>query len=159
MVKMTSKNVRMLMLPLMAGLLVAFGPAAESRAQDGVAEKAGEVLDSAGRGIRRGFENAFARTQDAVHSQAVIARVYSRIHWDRMLVGSALQLDVSNDGTVVLRRAVPDEAAKQRAVILARDTMGVTRVVDQLTVVPKVQTVPAEPPVAPGTTSTTVTVP
>ena len=118
------------------------------RAQ-GVAERVGNGLDNAGRGIKHGIQNAFAKTQNAVHNQDVLSRVYSRIHWDKTLVGSTLELEVLDGGTAVLRGGVPDAASKQRAIILARDTVGVTQVVDQLTVLPP-------PRVIPGGTTTII---
>ena len=134
-------------------LAAALAPACLVRAQ-GVAERVGEGLDNAGRGIRNGVRGAFARTQNTVHNQDILSRVYSRIHWDKTLVGSTLELEVLDGGTAVLRGGVTDPAAKQRAVILARDTVGVTQVVDQLTVLPPARVIPAPAPieVVPATT-------
>ena len=51
----------------------------------GVAERAGEVLDNAGRSILLlGRGGAVARGQAAVREQGDIYRVYSRIHWDKV---------------------------------------------------------------------------
>ena len=59
-------------------------------------------------------------------------------------------------GTAILRGSVPDAAAKQRAVLLARDTVGVSQVVDELAVLPTpVRVIPATPPAASETTTTT----
>ncbi len=118
---------------LLAGLVMA--PACLVRGQ-GVAERVGEALDNAGRGIRNGVQNAFAKTRTSVHQQEVVARVYSRLHWDKVLVGSTLELEVRDGGVTILRGAVADEDARRRAVVLARDTVGVTQVVDELTVPP-----------------------
>jgi len=137
---------------LLAGTLIA--PVVAAGAQEGAAERAGEALDNAGRNIRRGVQNAFARSRASVHEQEVLARVYSRIHWDKMLVGSTLQMEVRDDGTAILRGAVPTKASKDRAVALARDTVGVTQVVDELTVLPPPRVSPA--PTATETRTTTV---
>jgi hypothetical protein len=128
---------------LLAAALI--GPACVSRAQ-GVAERAGQALDDVGRGVRRGFQTAFARTRVAVDNQEVISRVYSRLHWDKMLVGSNLELEVQDGGTTVIRGAVPDAAARERAVLLARDTVGVAQVVDELTVLPPPRVILSTPP-------------
>ena len=90
----------------------------------------------------------------AVHEQQVIARVYSRLHWDKALVGSSLEVEVFADGTTVLRGAVADEATRKRASALTRDTVGVTRVVDELVVAPaRVIEAPASTVIVPpGTT-------
>ncbi len=136
-------------------LAAAIVPACPVRAQ-GVAERVGNGLDSAGRGIKHGIQNAFSKTQNAVHNQDIMSRVYSRIHWDKTLVGSTLELEVLDGGTAVVRGAVPDAAARQRAILLARDTVGVTQVVDQLTILPPVRVIPAAPP---GTTTIIETTP
>lgn len=125
------------------------GLSVNAPAQQGVAERAGDALDNAGRNIRRGFQNAFARSSASVHEQEVLARVYSRIHWDKMLVSATMEIEVREDGTAFLRGSVASKQAKDRAVILARDTVGVTQVVDELTIVPPPPTrVIVAPPVA-----------
>jgi hyperosmotically inducible periplasmic protein len=119
--------------------------------QDGVAAKAGEKLDEVGRAIRRGIENAeesvrdginktgatvregFTKTRESVQGMGVLSRVYSRLHWDKSLHSSTLFVK-AEAGAVTLRGSVPDETAKAKAVDLAKDTVGVTHVIDQLTV-------------------------
>ncbi len=127
-----------------------------ANAQQGVAERVGGAFDSAGRGIKRGVQNAFSQAQDSVHAQEVISRVYSRLHWDKTLTGSTLELEVNEDGTAILRGAVPDEAAKQRAIILTRDTVGVVQVISELGVMSAPHLVPTAP-VSSTTTTTTTT--
>ena len=107
--------------------------------QEGAAEKAGEKLDNVGRKIKKGLEKAedtvregFHRTRESVHGMGIVARVYGRLHWDKALHSSPLTIRVEN-GAVVLRGAVPTAAAKAKAVDLAADTVGVARVVDELT--------------------------
>jgi hyperosmotically inducible protein len=127
-----------------------------SRAQqdpppDGAAAKAGERLDELGRAIKRGILDAedtvreglnrtgetvrdgFARTKESVQAMGLVPRVYGRLHWDKALNTSPLFVKAEG-GTVTVRGAVPDEAAKARAISLVKDTVGVTRVVVQLTV-------------------------
>lgn len=134
MTAMTMFRARMFALALTGTAIV--GLSVTAPAEQGVAERAGDALDNAGRNIRRGFQNAFARSSASVHEQEVLARVYSRIHWDKMLVAATMEIEVREDGTAFLRGAVPSKPAKDRAVVLARDTVGVTQVVDELTVVP-----------------------
>jgi hyperosmotically inducible periplasmic protein len=136
----------------MAALLIA--PAVPARAQEGAAERTGEALDNAGRNIRRGVENAVARGRASAQEQELLARVYGRIHWDRTLIGSSMVLEVQEGGTTVLRGSVPTKAARDRVVVLARDTIGVTQVVDQLVITPNVRIVPA--PTSTPTATTTV---
>jgi len=117
-----------------------------------VAAKAGEKLDEVGRAIKREIVEAeesvrdglnktgdtvregFARTRDSVQGMGLIPRVYGRLHWDKALYSSTL-LVMAEGGTVTIRGMVPDEAAKARAIALVKDTVGVTRVVVQLSVV------------------------
>jgi hypothetical protein len=118
---------------------------------DGVAAKAGEKLDEFGRAIRRGLLDAeetvrdglnktgdtvregFARTRDSVQGMGLVPRVYGRLHWDKSLHGSNLFVK-AEAGRVTIRGIVPDDAAKEKAIALVKDTVGVTHVVVQLTV-------------------------
>jgi len=62
------------------------------------------------------------------------ARVYSRLHWDRSLNSAKIEVHPIKGGGVLLRGTVADEAARERAVGLARDTMDVSEVIDELNV-------------------------
>ena len=114
----------------------------------GPAEKAGSKLDEAGRSFKKGLEDTrdavreqFARVRGSVHNMDVASRVYGRLHWDKTLTTSTLDLDVQG-GVATLRGAVPDAKAKLKAVELAEDTVGVSKVIDQLTIQPPPQTTP-----------------
>ena len=73
-------------------------------------------------------------------------------------MGSTLELEVRDGGTAVLRGGVPDEAARRRAVDLAKETVGVTLVVDELTILPPPRIIPASPdPAATPGVRTTIT--
>jgi osmotically-inducible protein OsmY len=127
------------------------GRAQQEPRQEGVAEKAGEKLDEFGRAIKKGIENAgekvregvsktegtvreaFTKTRDTVHGMEVLSRVYGRLHWEKALYSSSLYVKAEG-GSVTLRGIVPDEAARAKAVALAAETVGVTRVIDQLSV-------------------------
>lgn len=82
----------------------------------------------------------------------VISRVYSRLHWDKALTSAMLELEVKAGGVVVLRGVVSDSAAKIKAVTLTADTVGVTQVVDELSIAPPTRVIQASP--TPATTST-----
>jgi osmotically-inducible protein OsmY len=122
-------------------LVVAIGAGLSRARQDqGPAEKAGGKLDQAGQSIRKGLEEArdtireqFAKARNSVHSMGIASRVYGRIHWDKALNTSTLDLEVNN-GVVTLRGEVPNARAKARAVELARETVGITQVVDELAI-------------------------
>jgi hyperosmotically inducible protein len=136
---------------LLGVTLVAWGALGLAQ-QPGAAGKVGEALDTTGRAIKRGVQGAgasvregFARTRTSVQNMEVVSRVYSRIHWDKSLTTAMLDLEVQAGGIAVLRGVVPDAAAKTKAVALAADTVGVTRVVDELSIVPPTRVVPATP--------------
>ena len=114
----------------------------------------GQGLNEAGRAVKRGFQTAgqavsggFQRTRTSVHNMEVVSRVYSRLHWDKALLSSTLEIEVQAGGIAILTGAVPTEAAKTRALTLTAETVGVNQVVDQLTVA--AVTTPAR--VVPGT--------
>ena len=75
-------------------------------------------------------------------------RVYARLHWDKGLAGTNIETEVSEHGLTTLRGTVPDSKAKAKALQLANDTVGVTQVVDALTIGPASAT---------STTTTTTT--
>jgi hyperosmotically inducible periplasmic protein len=122
------------------GLGVAWWGGVGRAQQQGVGEKAGEKLDEIGRKLKRGIDKAedavregFHKTRDSVHSMGVTARVYGRLHWDKSLHTSTLNIKVE-DGVATISGSVPTAEAKTKAVTLAAETVGVTKVVDELTI-------------------------
>ncbi len=120
--------------------LVTWAGIGRARQDEGVAAKAGEKIDGVGRKIKQSIEKAedavregIHKTRDSVHSTNVMSRVYGRLHWDKALQACTLNVKVE-DSVVTLRGAVPTQAAKNKAVTLAADTVGVKKVVDELTV-------------------------
>jgi hyperosmotically inducible periplasmic protein len=135
---------------LAAGYLGVAGFAQEP----GFAGKVGEKLDEVGRGIMdetRKVTDAVGRRFDTVRSDVnrmgTHHRVYARLHWDKALNSSRIEVHLIRGGGVLLRGTVPDVAAKRHAVALAASTVDVTQVVDELT------------PLAPPVPSTTLTPP
>ena len=107
-----------------------------SLAQEGVGEQVGKKID---RGIDRLEENlkqSWAQIRKSVENMGVQGRVYSRLHWDKALEKATIDVEVRDEHVVVLKGSVPNQAARQKAVQLARDTVGVTQVVDRLAVAP-----------------------
>src|SRR4051795_6104869 len=93
---------------------VAFAWTGVGRAQQGVGEKVGESLDDAGKAIKRGLQRSgeavresFARTKTSVQNMGVEARIYGRLHWDKDLNGSMIELEVRNASEAVVRGVVP----------------------------------------------------
>jgi hyperosmotically inducible periplasmic protein len=127
------------------------GLARQESQQGGVAAKAGEKLDEFGRAIKLGIVNAegtvrdglnktgetvresFAKTRDSVNAMGLGPRVYGRLHWDKSLHSTSLFIKVEGS-RVTLRGVVPDEATEAKALALAGETVGVSQVIDQLTV-------------------------
>ena len=109
--------------------------------QEGAGEKAGEKLDEVGRKLKKGLDKAedavresFHKTRDAVHSMGVAARVYGRLHWDKALHSSETLHVKVEDGVATLTGSVPTAEAKTKAVTLAAETVGVKKVIDELTI-------------------------
>ena len=154
------------------GLAMSFGGsvglARQEPQQGGVAEKAGEKLDEFGRAIKQGIVNAeetvreglnktgetvresFAKTRESVNAMGLGPRVYGRLHWDKAL--NACSLFVKVEGSrVTIRGVVPDAATEAKALTLVAETVGVSHVIDQVTVLsPSPSTTNAS---VPGSTS------
>jgi hypothetical protein len=79
-----------------------------------------------------------------VQRMGAVPRVYARLHWDKTLYNSRIQVHLLQGGTVLLRGVVPSEAARKRAEELAASTVAVPQVVNELTVVPP-SAAPAQP--------------
>jgi len=73
------------------------------------------------------------RAGETIDEASVTAKVKSKIALDDTLDGSRIHVD-TNDSRVTLTGTVIDEAQHGRALQLARETSGVTSVVDQLSV-------------------------
>ena len=135
-------------------LLVAPCVAQEPKGAPKEAEpKSGGTFDNAVKSIRRGAQEAedalkeqYAKARTAVHNMGVSARVYGRLHWDKALNDSKVDIEVTENGHTTLTGVVADAKAKAKAVELTRDTVGVTQVVDRLTITPPPTTTPAEKP-------------
>src|SRR6516162_2484777 len=76
--------------------------------QEGVGEKAGEKLDEVGRKFKKSLNRAedavregFHKTRESVHNMGVAARVYGRLHWDKSLHTSTLNVKV-DDGIATI---------------------------------------------------------
>jgi len=138
-------------------VLIVFAFTAPLHAQ-GIAARAGDALDNAGRNVRNTVESAIGQARAATHEQELLARVYSRIRWDKYLAGSSLEIQTQADGTAILKGSTSDKVRKERAVALTRDTVGITRVIDEISVSATVIVAPPVPP-TPATATTVITKP
>jgi hypothetical protein len=114
---------------LMSGALLS--PAV---AQEGIGEKIGERIDRGLRKIGSELRQEWAEIRRSVERMGVQGRVYSRMRWDKNLQGASINIEVAEEKIVVLQGKIPSDAAKQKALELARDTVGVESVVDELTI-------------------------
>ena len=134
---------RAALLGVLGGSIVSLGGAVRAvfaQQGQGVAARAGRALDNMGRGIKQeaqfvgdAVRRQFETVRSEVNRMGVQPRVYSRLHWDKALVGSRIEVHVLRGGVATLKGSVPDEAARTRAVTLARETVDVASVIDELT--------------------------
>jgi len=138
-----------------------------------VGDRVGEGLDTAGQAVRGGLQTAgqavrgglqtagqavrggMNTARASVVNMEVVNRVYSRLHWEKALATSTLDLEVRAGGIVVLTGVVPTKEAKAKALTLAADTIGVVQVVDQVSIVPP-GAAPAPATIVPGTPPTVI---
>ena len=115
------------------GFVLMFGFAGTmANAPAQIGQRVDEALERLGDNLREGWGEA----RGAVNRMGLRARVYSRVRWDKALEHETIEIDVQASDAVVLRGSVRSETAKRKAIELARDTVGVARVVDELTVAP-----------------------
>jgi osmotically-inducible protein OsmY len=100
----------------------------------------GELLARAGQragqklGLSRGpSTNTLTGTlRGSLGETSLSARVENRLRWDRFLVDQPIMVVTSGTAAVTLRGTVPEKAMRERAVELAKTTLGVERVVDEM---------------------------
>jgi len=107
------------------------------RAQDGIGERIGQSLDQGLNRLQGELREGWASLKQTVDRLGIEGRVYSRLRWDKEIATSTIDLDATDKGVVTLRGQVSNAAAKQKAVQLAQDTVGVNRVIDELSVITK----------------------
>jgi len=103
-------------------------------AAPGTAAQIGEKIDRGISQIGTELSQGWAEIRKSVDKMGVQGRVYGRLHWDKALQDATLEIEVRDDQFVVLKGSVASAAAKQKAVQLAGDTLGVKSVVDELAI-------------------------
>jgi osmotically-inducible protein OsmY len=101
-----------------------------------VGEKIGRQIDRAAIRIADELKQGWADVQRSVEKMGLRGRVYARLHWDRDLNSSNLEVEALDNDTVALKGNVPSTLAREKAVRLARETIGVRDVVNHLKVAP-----------------------
>jgi osmotically-inducible protein OsmY len=81
-----------------------------------------------------GAEAAMRNLDDQVNAGWITMKIQAQYFGDQAVKGRRIDVNTSQAGRVTLRGAVQTEAARQRAVEIARGTEGVTGVSDELTV-------------------------
>ena len=107
---------------------------ASAQQPPGTAEKIGEKIDRGLSQISAELSHAWAEARKSVEKMGVQGRVYGRLHWDKALESAEVDIDVRDNQVVVLKGKVDSAAAKLKAEQLARDTIGVTSVINELSV-------------------------
>jgi hyperosmotically inducible periplasmic protein len=108
--------------------------APQPQPQPGTAERIGEKIDRGLNQLGAELSQAWADVRKSVEKMGVQGRVYGRLHWDKALQGASLDITVRDNQVVVLSGSVASTAARQKAEDLARDTVGVSSVVNELSV-------------------------
>jgi hyperosmotically inducible periplasmic protein len=117
---------------------------ANARADDGsVVDKAKRGVATAGEKTKEGLEKAGEKTKEGVEKAGdettdawILGAVKTRFAAEDLLKGSDINVDSDNQ-VVTLKGTVPSEAARAKAMTIAKNTKGVHRVVDRLLIVPK----------------------
>jgi hyperosmotically inducible protein len=99
----------------------------------GEAREAGQEAREAGAEVREETAQAADATRRAIADGALTSKIKAKMALDDTV--SALSIDVDTDnGMVTLTGRINSEAERQRALALARETKGVTQVVDRLAI-------------------------
>lgn len=90
--------------------------------------------------------------QNSAHNMNLSAKVKDRLSREKSIDDDRIEVEIKDGGTIVLKGQVPDANAKETAVNLARDTEGVLRVEDHLSVPPPTRVFASNPDEQPSTT-------
>jgi len=137
------RRVRVLVVPVVGLALLAAGRSASAQEPEPktTTEKIKESVGGAVQSLKKGaasaeeaIKNQYARAKDAVVKMGIEGRVYARLHWDKALANSKIELSAPKPGVIALNGSVADAKAKAKAIELTTDTVGVTEVLDHLTI-------------------------
>jgi len=95
-----------------------------------VARKTGEKLQGAARPV----DAATSPLRGSFSETGLAARVETRIRNDRYLAGQRFAVRGTAEGTVAVSGTVPEPSIKTRALDLAKSTLGVEKVIDEVKV-------------------------
>ncbi|HWK11725.1 MAG TPA: BON domain-containing protein, partial [Vicinamibacterales bacterium] len=83
--------------------------------------------------VKEKTEHAAKKTGEVITDSAITTEVKTKLLAAKGVPGSKIEVDTTN-GIVTLKGAVPTRAARAKAVRITRESKGVKRVVDQLTI-------------------------
>ncbi len=117
------------------------GVQAQDTPQPTLGEKLKDKAASAATSIKKGALSAeesvkerFAQAKAGVTKMGIEARIHARLHWDKNLTESKIELHSPSVGVIVLSGTASSEKAKAKAAELTADTVGVTQVTNNLVV-------------------------
>jgi hyperosmotically inducible protein len=99
-------------------------------------EGAGKTVDVSKKAASK-TKNAVSKTGEVITDAWITSRIKTKFVAQEVLRASAIDVD-TKDNVVTLNGAVPNEAARAKALALAKEVEGVSRVVDNLKVTSKV---------------------
>ena len=99
-------------------------------------EKAAEKTKDGAKKVGEKTKEGAVKTADEITDAYLISKLHADFVNEDTLKGSDINVD-SDDHVVTLKGTVASEAGRARAVAIAKDTKGVKRVVDHLTIGPK----------------------
>jgi osmotically-inducible protein OsmY len=113
--------------------------------EEGAAQRIRRRIEEGAGKLAEEVREAWTEVRKRVDELGVQGRVYGRLRWDKALADDPINVDVEkkftdDESTVILTGRVPDEHAREKALQLARDTVGVREVVDRLQVAPRPRT-------------------
>jgi osmotically-inducible protein OsmY len=82
------------------------------------------------------LRNRISDVQNSAHNMNLSARVKDRLSREKSIDDDRIEVEIDDEGTVILNGQVPHSEAKETAVDIARGTEGVQRVEDHLSVPP-----------------------
>ena|SRR5579884_1146226 len=99
-----------------------------------IARKTAERLDTACGGGRGKLSDSWAAARGCWTDAALDGRVALRLRWDKPLAGCAIDVKGEGPGVVRLRGKVADKARHERALDVAAATVGVEKIIDDISV-------------------------
>ncbi|MEO6213732.1 MAG: BON domain-containing protein [Vicinamibacterales bacterium] len=101
------------------------------------AKGAGDTVADTTKKAAKETKNAVSKTGEAITDGWISTRIKGNFAGEQALNGSDIKVD-AKDHVVTLSGTVPNAAAHARALVIAKEVEGVNRVVDKLTVAPKI---------------------